>query len=479
MKKILALVVAAIVVAAWPVATWFYGQRAQNNAEKFAAAITQTVPYLSVASSDYQKGFTTSTQTIRLRPSLPLPVETKLPDIVIENKIEHGPFPGFAGVGAARITHRIVWPAEAKAHIAKLWGEQEPLQMVTNMTLSGGGTTTFKSPAANAKIEKANVAFQGLEGKMNFTPSFANIDYTLNLPGATVEDAEAKMTIGKIASSGAMTKLAGTEKVYIGKQSASFDSLDFTAKGQSAALIKGITYATETTAPEANLLTVTGKLSGAALKFATLDMGTLDYTYSLSKLHAPTIDALSKALQAEMGKPMPAAKPGEIMGPMDTAILNAFKQHLPELSKHVPRFNLDSLRVGTASDYAQMNGSMFLKPVTAQDIANPMMIVPKIDASLNIELSESIVQLIAAQAGQRMMGDQAEMMATLPPEQRALMETQMREQSKMIVDEQLNEIVKQGYLVRGVGKVSAQIALKEGKLTVNGKPVGQGLLPTK
>jgi uncharacterized protein YdgA (DUF945 family) len=59
------------------------------------------------------------------------------------------------------------------------------------------------------------------------------------------------------------------------------------------------------------------------------------------------------------------------------------------------------------------------------------------------------------------------------------METQMREQSKMIVDEQLNEIVKQGYLVRGVGKVSAQIALKEGQLTVNGKPVGQGLLPTK
>jgi uncharacterized protein YdgA (DUF945 family) len=155
------------------------------------------------------------------------------------------------------------------------------------------------------------------------------------------------------------------------------------------------------------------------------------------------------------------------------------KQHLPELSKHVPRFNLEALRIGTEKDYAQMNGSMFLKPVTAQEIENPMMILPKIDASLNIELSESIVQLLAGQAGQRMMGNQAEMMATLPPEQRAQMEIQMREQSMMMVDEQLSGLVQQGYLVRGVGKVSAQIALKEGQLTVNGKPVGQGLLPGK
>jgi hypothetical protein len=40
-------------------------------------------------------------------------------------------------------------------------------------------------------------------------------------------------------------------------------------------------------------------------------------------------------------------------------------------------------------------------------------------------------------------------------------------------------LVQQGYVIRGVGKVSAQIALKEGKLTVNGKQVGQGVLSAK
>jgi uncharacterized protein YdgA (DUF945 family) len=89
------------------------------------------------------------------------------------------------------------------------------------------------------------------------------------------------------------------------------------------------------------------------------------------------------------------------------------------------------------------------------------------------------VQMIAGQAGERMLGGQTDAMASMPAEQRAQMETQMREQTKMMVDEQLNSLVQSGYIVRGVGKVSAQIALKEGKLTVNGKPVGEGLLPTK
>jgi uncharacterized protein YdgA (DUF945 family) len=476
MKKILALLVAAGVVAAWPAATWFYGNRAQASAEQFAAAITQTVPYVTLKSSEYTKSFSGATQTIRLVPNFPMPGDAKMPELVIENKIEHGPFPGFSGVGAARITHQIVWPPEVKAELAKLWGQQEPLSMVTNMTLAGGGTTTIKSPAATAKIDKANVAFQGLDGVINFAPGFANLDYSITAPGATADDGESKMVVGKIASSGAQTKLAGMEKVYVGKQNASFDSLDFISKGQPAATVKNITYVTETTVPEANLLTVTGKLNGTALKFSNFDMGTLDYTYSLSKLHAPTIEALSKDLQTQMSKPAAPKAADAILNSIDTAILEAFKKHLPELSKHVPRMNIDSMRIGTAKDYAQLNGSVLLKPVTAQEVQNPMSILPKVDASINVEMSESLLQMLAGQASEKMMSEQAEMIATMPPAQRAQMELQMREQSKLIVDQQLGGLVQQGYIVRSVGKFSSQIALKEGKLTVNGKPVGQGLL---
>jgi uncharacterized protein YdgA (DUF945 family) len=484
MKKIIAVLVAAGVIG-FPAATWFYGSRAQASAEQFSSAITQAVPYISVASNEYSKGFLNSTQTIRLRPSLPAVGDKAWPEIVIENKIDHGPFPGFKGVGAARITHNIVWPAEVKAELAKLWGQQEPLTMVTQMGLGGGGSTTFSSPAANAKIDKANVAFKGLNGVMNFTSGFANIDYTLEAPGATIEDAENKLVIGKIGSSGTHAKLAGTEKIYTGKQTATFESLDMVAKGQPAATIKNVAYVVDTSAPETNLLSATGKLTGASLKFANFDLGALDYSYSLSKLHAPSVEAITKAIQAEVNKVADSAAAGgsknaaAVAKGSNDAMMNAIKQHLPELSKHVPKFNIDKIRVGNAKDYAQLDGSMFLKPVSAQEAANPMTIIPKIDASINVELSDSWLSLIAAQGTQRMMGDQSAMLAQLPPEQRAQAEAQSAAQAKFMIDQQLGALVEQGYIVRGVGKVSAQIALKEGKLTVNGKPVGQGLLPSK
>lgn len=474
MKKLIAGLVVAGVVA-WPAATRVYGQRAQASAEQFSAAITQAVPYLSVASSEYSKGFTSSTQTLRLRPSLPALPGKSWPDIVIQNKIEHGPFPGFNSVAAARISHTIVWPPEVKAQLAKLWGEQEPLSMLTTIALGGGGVTSISSPAATGKFDSANVAFQGLNGRMNFTAGFEKLDYVLNIGGGSVEDPQGKLSIGKISSSGSQTKLAGTERVYTGKQTASFDSFDLDTKGQSAASIRGITYNVETSAPEPNLLSGAGKFNGASLKVAGIDLGGFDYDYSLSKLHAPSVEAIAKALQ----NANPTSATPEAAKASSDAMMAAVQKHLPELSKHVPKFNLDRFRIGTLQDYAQINGSMFLKPVTAEEAKSLMAALPKIDASFNIEVTDSIIRMLVDQTGKRMMAGQADALAQLPPEQRATMQTQMEQQTKMMVDEQIAQLVQQGYVVRAVGKVSSQIALKDGRLTINGREVGQGLLAAR
>jgi uncharacterized protein YdgA (DUF945 family) len=481
MKKIVAILVGAGILLGWPAATWLYGNRAQASAEQLATAITQAVPYITVSNNEYQKGFLTSTQLITLRPVFAGIGGKPLPELKIKNTIEHGPFPGFSSVGAARIKHEIVWPEAAKTEIAKLWGQQEPLTANTQMSLGGGGKTTFKSPAATAKIEKANVAFQGLDGVMNFSGGFNQIDYTLSMPGLVVDDAEAKLALGKVSSSGAHSKVAGTEKIYIGKQTMSLASIDVTAKGQSPLVVGAIDYIAETSLPEPNLLSGSGKFTGKSVKYGTNDLGAVEYSFSMSKLHAPTLELLAKEFQAEINKLTAAStqsKPLEV-SPSDNAMLKTMQKHLPALSKHVPKFNLESLRVGNAKDYVQMNGMAFLKPLTEAEAGNPLAILPKLDASLNIEISESVVQLAAGQASARMLGDQSDAMAALPPEQRAQMETQMREQSKFMVDQQIDQFVQQGYIVRGVGKVSAQIALKEGKLTVNGKPLGPGLLPSK
>jgi uncharacterized protein YdgA (DUF945 family) len=471
MKKIIAILVAAGVIGV-PAATWHFGNKAEASAQGFANIFSRAAPYVTVAGTDYKKGFFSSTQTIRLRAGMP-GVETKPgEEVVIENVIDHGPLPGFSGVGAARITHNVIWPASAKATLAKVWGDKAPLSAVTNMSIGGGGTTTFSSPAASGKVEATTFAFKGLEGKMNFTSGFDKFDYVMNSDGANFEGKDGeKITVGKLSGNGDQTKMAGTENIYLGKQSVSFAGMDAAKGGKPAFSLKQVAYNAETTSTEANFVNAAGKMTGTALRVEDNDFGDLEYNFSMQKLHAPSMDALNKSIQAEMSKLSTngtgAAAQSDEAG---KAMLNALKLHLPEISKHSPLINIEKMRLGNAKDYWQLNATVRLMPMLATDFDNPMALLPKVDAAMNIELSESALTLLAGKASGAMGMDPA-MMAKMTPEQKA----QMEAETKSMVNQQLAGAVQQGFIVRSGGKITSQITLKQGNLMVNGKPIGGGM----
>jgi uncharacterized protein YdgA (DUF945 family) len=471
MKKIIAILVAAGVIGV-PAATWHFGNKAEASAQGFSNIFSRAAPYVTVAGTDYKKGFFSSTQTIRLRAGLP-GVETKAgEEIVIENVIDHGPLPGFSSVGAARITHNVIWPASVKADLAKVWGDKAPLSAVTRMSIGGGGTTTFSSPAASGKLEGTSFAFKGLEGKMNFASGFDKFDYVINSDGANLEGKGGeKITVGKLTGNGDQTKMAGTENIYLGKQTVSFAGMDAAKAGKATFSLKQAAYNAETTSTEANFVNVMGKMTGTALRVEDNDVGDMEYNFSMQKLHAPSMDALNKSIQAEMNKL--SAKGAGAAGKPDeagSAMLNAFKLHLPEISKHSPVVNIEKMSVGNAKDYGQLNATARLMPMLAADLDNPMALLPKVDATINIELSESAIALLAGKASGAMGMDPA-MMAKMTPEQKA----QMDAQTKSMVNDQLAGAVQQGYIVRNDGKITSQITLKQGNLMVNGKPVGGGM----
>ncbi len=471
MKKIIAILVAAGVIGV-PAATWHFGNQAEASAQGFANIFSRAAPYITVSGTEYKKGFFSSTQTIRLRGSLPGVTEKTSDEIIIENVIDHGPLPGFSGVGAARITHNIVWPVKLKAELAKVWGDKAPLSAVTRMSIGGGGSTTFSSPAANGKNEELTYAFQGLNGVMNFNSGFEKFDYTIASDGAVFTDKKGdKVTIGKLAGNGDQTKMTGTENIYLGKQLVNFAGMDATKGGKPAFSLKQAAYNTESASTEANFVNVSAKLTGTAFSVEGTDVGDLEYSLSMQKLHAPSLDALNKSMQSELTK-LTAQGAGTANKAVDpsAAFLNAFKLHLPEISKHSPLINIEKMRVGNAKDYGQLNATVRLMPMLAADFDNPMALLPKVDAAMNIELSESAVALLAGKASGAMGMDPA-MAAQMTPQQKA----QMDAQTKAMVDQQLAGAVQQGYIVRSGGKITAQITLKQGALMVNGKPIGGGM----
>jgi uncharacterized protein YdgA (DUF945 family) len=484
MKKLIAILLGAGMIG-YPAATWYFGKQAEASSQQLADAIGQSIPYVAVASNDYQKGFFNSTQTIKLRPAFPGMTTKPGDEIVIQNVIDHGPLPGFAGVGAARIKHNIIWPESAKAQIAKIWGDKPPLTATTQMNITGGGSTTFASPAINTQQEGATVAFQGFDGKMSFSSGFGSIDYSASSAGMSVTgDKKEQFKVGKIDMNGTQTKLAGTEKIYVGKQQFTIDGVTAAQDGQPALSFKKATYTAESDSKEANFLNANGKFVASGVMYDKADIGEAEYVFSMQKIHAPSLEGMAKVMQTEMQKLASAPQPGagqqqgalEAAQQMNTvAITNALKQYLPEMSKHAPVFSLDKFRVGNAKDFGALTATIRLLPITGAEIDTPMLLLPKLDATMNIELSESAVALLAGGAAAK-MGAAPDMD---PKQMTPQMKAQMDAQTKQMIDAQLGGLVQQGYVTRSAGKVTAQIVMKGGKLTVNGKPVGGGMLPSQ
>ncbi|TAG04428.1 MAG: DUF945 domain-containing protein [Betaproteobacteria bacterium] len=497
-KKLIALLVAAGVIG-FPASTWYFGRQAQAMSTQLTSTVTAAIPYVSVVSNDYQKGFFKSTQTLKLRPALPGFDAKPEHEISVVNVIEHGPLPGFKGVGAARITHSVVLPPEAQKAVAAVYGQQSPINAVTVMNIAGGGTTTLSSPKVSGKTPEGTFAFQGLDGVVKFSSGMQSFNYSVSAPGLEYSDAkQGKLTLGALAMTGAQTKVAGTEQLYVGKQESTVTGVDVINAGKPTLSMKQIRYAVDSSNAEKDFMNGSGKLNAASIKAGELDLGTFDYEFSMQKLHVASLDALSKSIQATVSKASAdaansagsTAKPGGV-NPMQSAMgmnndmLAALKQHLPELSKHQPSFTLDKLRIGTDKDLAMASASVRLLPIAATDLDNPMALIPKLDASLNVELSDSFLNLLAGTAASRIGGgamDNAAVQGQMTPEMQAAFEAQKAQQAaqtKQMVDAQLQGAVAEGYIIRGVGKVSAQLTLKAGQLLVNGRPMGPNMAQPK
>jgi len=63
--------------------------------------------------------------------------------------IKHGPFPGFAGFGAAQGHTELVLENPRSPTVAKLYGDASPVTMDTEFGFAGGGHQVLLSPAVD------------------------------------------------------------------------------------------------------------------------------------------------------------------------------------------------------------------------------------------------------------------------------------------------------------------------------------------
>lgn len=461
MKKPLSLAIGAAVVAlAYPASAWFLGTRVEATlAEQYHSFDEQ--PYVKLVSRDFQRGLFASTETAVLELVTPaelsgLKQEEGAQDaaakpaepirITLRTEIKHGPLPGFSTLAAAVADTELVLTPEQQQEVAKVLGDKKPLQIHTVFSLFGGGKSTASSPAFALDLPKgtdgktSHLSWNGLQMDIDFSSHMKHYTVKADAPGFEIKDDQgAQAQITGMHIEGEQTRLfddvkgfySGTTKMSVAQ--VSFVDAKEAEGGEEAAksplLLKQMTY--DAAIPvNGDFIDLIGKIGVETAQFGAQNYGPVHYDFSLRHLHARSTAELYQALMKWYANPARLANK-EIGKQFDG--MDVLREPALALLKYSPEFHIDRISFKSPQGEAQVSASAKLGALTPDELANPFMMVGKLNVNADLALPEEL------------LGD------TMRAEQRA-------------------SFVDQGYVTRDGNILRSKIAFANGQLTVNGKP---------
>ncbi|ANE43754.1 YdgA family protein [Deinococcus puniceus] len=428
-------------------ATAYTGTRTQDITEQAVQGMVTALDASGVASvenSKYQRGFTTSTQTMTVVLGNGEDGEQPV-RLLVTNRIQHGPLPGFKSVGQALIDTEVRFEdAALQARMTEALGGKQPT-LRTVVGLGGTSTTDLNIPAGTLTEAGDTVNWQPLTAQSSVSGLTSRLN--LNWPGLTVAG-ETAATLGKIAVTSDITRRSKDDLLGVGKTSATLDSLTI-AGGAAPVTVKNMRLGSE------------GRLNGGAHYDGTLtyDIGQIEgagQTFKDVQVHLAARHLAVAPLQ-RLGKlvnDLQAAQRGKTTPTPDLtpAQEQQIQADLLALLKEDPRLVIDRLSVGTDSGPVVLTGQVNLTglgQLSGEELAAleqmPMLALSRVDAQAKVQASE--------------------------PALKGLVET-FGSDSPFSDPQAIQQLVDAGLVTRTGTTLTADLRFKDGASTLNGQSLG-------
>jgi uncharacterized protein YdgA (DUF945 family) len=451
----------AVIALAYPASAWFLGSRVEATLDEQYRSLAEQ-PYIKLVSHDFQRGLFSSTETATFELvsladlSMPkqeegatsatssTPPATPI-QITVRTAFQHGPLPGLSTLASAVADSELVLTAEQQQKASALIGDKKPVQVHTVFSLFGGGTSTLSSPAFAFELPKAadgkttHASWNGLQMTIDFSSHMKHYTMKADAPGLEIKDntgASAQFT-GLHISGDHERLFDDVPGFYSGSTKMTLDQLSFVdgkekvpeGIAKQPLLIKQISY--DASVPvSGDFMDVIGKIGIETAQFEAQNYGPVHYDFSLRHLHARSTAELYKALMkwyADSAR-LAAKEPGSPLKGME-----ALREPALALLKYSPELHIDRISFKSPQGEANVSASAKLGALQPEELANPFMLIGKLDVNANLTVPEDMIK------------------NTLQPEQ-------------------INGFVDQGYVMREGALLHSKIAFANGQLTVNGKP---------
>jgi uncharacterized protein YdgA (DUF945 family) len=446
-KKIVGLGAVAVLVVGWAAGTWVSGNKVQTTLLEQASAwqpkADAAKPALRLIKVDYDKGFLGATRTL----TVAMGCDNDTRTLSWRDRIQHGPLPGFTGFGAARIDSELVLTDAQRAELKKLTGQDQfEAKLRTTVGFGGSSKSWLDVPAFTMQSgDQGSVSFKGLSALLTRSADGAS-RYEFNLPEYSVSTPAGASTPGMVmrftGAKGQGVGLAPLWWAFAGKGSGSLQSMEVQiagADGQTKPVfsLQDLSY-TQDGQLQNGLYGASMQMKGKGMA-AGKALEAVAMQFSMKNLHA---DSYSRF----MLNAMYASCPAEGVNPQQQA--EQLFEPLKALLPHNPSMSLDALTFTLGGKTLSLSYSLGTQGVSADDLKAPSLVpvmMKKAQVKANFE------------APVAMLVELSELMGKPVPLE--------------VVEQGVAQAAAQGMLVRKGDAISASLDMREGSLTVNGKPM--------
>jgi uncharacterized protein YdgA (DUF945 family) len=323
-------------------------------------------------------------------------------------------------------------------------GNEEPLNVVTQLGLTGGGVTEITSPAFDVTEGDARFIWQGIQGRFVFNRHADSVQGVAKAPGLTLNSEKGQFVLGELSVHCDLNRVI--DQLYAGKMQLTAAGLDgtYTDAGVPKHFkMENIGYGFDVTRA-GDSFDMAAKVGMAHLDAADLVLSNLAYDFTLKHIHTATYAAMMKKFQtiSYWNTSDTAAQAG---------IRSAFQEFGPQLLEHNPELVIDRIAVTFPEGTASLSASIRLPGFTRADMEG-MRALGKLEVIADLSVAQALIERNwSAKTAQDGNGDSPAV---------ARMNA---------LKTQTTQMEQQGFITNRNGQYESHLEFKQGHLMVNGK----------
>ena len=478
------LAAVAVLAAAYPASAWYFGRQIEAAHAELDAQLA-ALPYLKLIRHDYERGVFDASETLTIefsplfrmpvvppaparppadgttpeapeapqaQPAAPAPAPFPPLRVTFKTAVRHGPFPDFSAFAAGSATTVVEFDEAIQKKVLEAFGGKPAAEIRTLYDFSGGGRGTIASPPFKLVLpgrtegSAATLSGDGLAMTVDFTRRMERYSMQGSAPRFELADPDGpRLALAGLSFEARQQRVftdepllyAGSQRIALAGLTVAPGQTDGQPKGPAIAL-KELQY-DEQTAADGEFIDLTVRSGAAGVRVGEQDYGPAAYDFSVKHLHARKLMALYRDIMALYAKPPETLQDQQQL----LQAVAPMKDKFVGLLLDAPVLSIDRIAFRLPEGEAKLSASVRLAEAKAEDFANPLMLVRKLDAAAEVVMPSTLAVKLA--------GGKAES------------EEAAREEAERKVD----AFVRRGYATLESGMLKSRLSFKGGQLHIN------------